>query len=108
MHSPTTLLVGFAGDDPQISEQLLQRRDRVLCFTDGLVEEHESGAEQFGEEQLIETVNRVEGTQEGVRAVVRSLSHTLKKKRGGRTSDDATLFLVEWRGGTAAHLATME
>ncbi|WP_326700442.1 serine/threonine-protein phosphatase [Streptomyces sp. NBC_01754] len=108
LDSPPTLPVGFGGDDPQVSEQLLQRHDRVLCFTDGLVEEHESGEEQFGEQQLIDTVNRVEGTQEGVRAVVRTLSHTLKKERGGRTSDDATLFLVEWRGGSAAHLATMD
>ena len=27
-----------------------------------------------------------------------SLSHTLKQARGGRTSDDATLLMVEWRG----------
>ena len=29
--------------------------------------------------------------------MVRALSHVLKEKRGGRTSDDATLFLIEWR-----------
>ncbi|GAA1092329.1 hypothetical protein GCM10009663_40110 [Kitasatospora arboriphila] len=26
-----------------------------------------------------------------------ALSRVLKEKRGGRTSDDATLFLIEWR-----------
>jgi hypothetical protein len=26
-------------------------------------------------------------------------------ERGGITSDDATLLLLEWRGGTADHLA---
>ncbi len=71
--------------------------DRVLCFTDGLVEEREAGGEQFGEERLIDWVNRVERSQDGVRAVVRALSHVLKEKRGGRTSDDATPFLIEWR-----------
>jgi phosphoserine phosphatase RsbU/P len=30
--------------------------------------------------------------------VTRSLSHTLKRARGGQTSDDATLLMVEWRG----------
>lgn len=46
--------------------------------------------------------------RKGVRAVVRSLSHTLIRKRGGITSDDATLFLIEWREGAADHLATLE
>ncbi|WP_329155223.1 serine/threonine-protein phosphatase [Streptomyces sp. NBC_01456] len=108
LESPTTLPVGFGGEEPQISEQLLQRGDRVLCFTDGLIEEHEAGEEQFGEEQLIHWVNRIEHTEKGVRAVVRSLSHTLKQERGGSTSDDATLFLIEWRGGAADHLAVLE
>ncbi|RGD59064.1 serine/threonine-protein phosphatase [Kitasatospora xanthocidica] len=95
--SETTLPVGFGGEEPVISERALRHGDRVLCFTDGLVEEREPGGEQFGEEQLIGWVNRVERSQAGVRAVVRALSHVLKEKRGGRTSDDATLFLIEWR-----------
>ncbi|MFE9366757.1 PP2C family protein-serine/threonine phosphatase [Streptomyces sp. NPDC006978] len=107
LESPTTLPVGFGGDDPQVSEQMLQRDDRVLCFTDGLIEEHETGAEQFGEKQLIDSVNRVEHTAQGVRATARAFSHALKKERGGNTSDDATLFLIEWRGGTSDHLATL-
>ncbi|WP_441245126.1 PP2C family protein-serine/threonine phosphatase [Kitasatospora sp. McL0602] len=95
--SETTLPVGFGGEDPVISERVLRHGDRVLCFTDGLVEERGAGGEQFGEEQLIDWVDRVERSEVGVRAVVRALSHVLKKQRGGRTSDDATLFLVEWR-----------
>ncbi|GAA2997158.1 PP2C family protein-serine/threonine phosphatase [Streptomyces lactacystinicus] len=97
LESETTLPVGFGGEEPVISERVLRHGDRVLCFTDGLVEEREAGGEQFGEEQLIDWVNRVERSQDGVRAVVRALSHVLKEKRGGRTSDDATLFLIEWR-----------
>jgi serine phosphatase RsbU (regulator of sigma subunit) len=100
---PTTLPVGFGGEEPRISRQKLQRGDRVLCFTDGLIEEHEAGEEQF-----IHWVNRIEHTEKGVRAVVRSLSHALKRQRGGRTTDDATLFLTEWRGGAAEHLAPLE
>jgi len=47
------------------------------------------------------------GVTEDVQEMVRVLSHTLMRERGGTTSDDATLFLVEWRGGTADHLATV-
>jgi hypothetical protein len=28
--------------------------------------------------------------------------------RGGATSDDATLFLLEWQGGSADHLAKLD
>jgi hypothetical protein len=108
LKSPTTLPVGFGGEEPRISEQRLQPGDRVLCFTDGLIEEHLAGREQFGLEQLIEVVMRVGRAEAGVRAMVRTLSHTLKQARGGITSDDATIFLIEWRGGTADHLAIVE
>ncbi|MFI2206945.1 PP2C family protein-serine/threonine phosphatase [Streptomyces sp. NPDC020192] len=95
---PTTLPVGLGGAEPEVSALGLERGDRVLCFTDGLIEEHAAGEEQFGEEQLIDWVNGLERTGRGVRAVARALSHTLKRARGGQTTDDATLLLVEWRG----------
>ncbi|MEU5089213.1 GAF domain-containing SpoIIE family protein phosphatase [Streptomyces sp. NPDC021356] len=95
---PTTLPVGFGGPDPQMSDMKLEPGDRLLCFTDGLIEEHMTGEEPFGEEQLVDWVDHLERTGRGIRAVVRSLSHTLKRARGGHTTDDATLLLVEWRG----------
>lgn len=72
--------------------------DRILCFTDGLIEEHESGEEEFGEDQLIDWVNQLDRADREVHAVARDLSHTLKRARGEATSDDSTLLLVEWRG----------
>jgi serine phosphatase RsbU (regulator of sigma subunit) len=107
LESPTTLPVGFGGEEPLISELTLRRGDRVLCFTDGLIEEHEAGGEQFGLEQLIEVVVQVGRAEVGPRAMVRTLSHALKEARGGVTTDDATIFLIEWRGGTADHLAAL-
>ncbi|MBW8705588.1 hypothetical protein MBT84_38880 [Streptomyces sp. MBT84] len=40
--------------------------------------------------------------------MVRALSHALKQEPGGRTTDDATLFLIDWRGGVADHRALLE
>ncbi|CAM5737053.1 Serine/threonine-protein phosphatase OS=Streptomyces alboniger OX=132473 GN=CP975_03515 PE=4 SV=1 [Streptomyces alboniger] len=105
LEGPTTLPVGFGGEEPVVSERMLQPGDRLLCFTDGLIEEHQAGGKPFGEEKLIEWTNRVLPRTE-VRAVVRALSHALKQERGGATTDDATIFLVEWRGGDADRLAT--
>ncbi|MFF7648989.1 PP2C family protein-serine/threonine phosphatase [Streptomyces sp. NPDC007983] len=108
LESPGTLPVGFGGAIPQISEQALSRGDRILFFTDGLVEEHLAGEEPFGEERLLDFVNRAGCEGEGVQEMVRGLSHALMQERGGVTTDDATLFLVEWCGGTADRLVTVE
>ncbi|MCX4429219.1 PP2C family protein-serine/threonine phosphatase [Streptomyces mirabilis] len=109
LESATTLPVGFGGEEPRVREHTLQQGDRVLCYTDGIIEEHVAGGEPFGEERLIDCVNRLgEAPSEGVRADLRRLSHTLKRERGGHTSDDATLFMIEWHGGAADHLAVLD
>ncbi|MGW2553187.1 PP2C family protein-serine/threonine phosphatase [Streptomyces sp. NPDC001635] len=109
LESATTLPVGFGGEVPRIREHTLQAGDRVLYYTDGIIEEHVAGGEPFGEERLTRCINRL-GTEpsEGVRADLRRLSHMLKRERGGHTSDDATLFMIEWRGGAADHLAVLD
>ncbi|MEV4003601.1 PP2C family protein-serine/threonine phosphatase [Actinomadura sp. NPDC049753] len=99
-----TLPVGFGGSTPQINHRRLLPGDRVLAYTDGLVEEHTAGGTLFGEDRLIATIERVGPASATAQQMVRDLSHTLMGERGGITSDDATLFLVEWRGGTADHL----
>ncbi|EMF50951.1 Serine phosphatase RsbU regulator of sigma subunit [Streptomyces bottropensis ATCC 25435] len=48
LEGPTTLPVGFGGQEPVVSERMLQPGDRLLCFTDGLIEEHHTGGRQFG------------------------------------------------------------
>ncbi|MGE7438877.1 MULTISPECIES: PP2C family protein-serine/threonine phosphatase [Kitasatospora] len=109
LESATTLPVGFGGEEPRIKEHMLQRGDRVLCYTDGIIEEHVAGGEPFGEERLIRCINRLgEEPSDGMRADLRRLSHTLKRERAGRTSDDATLFMIEWHGGTVDHLAVLD
>lgn len=108
LESPTTLPVGFGGATPVISEHELRRGDRVLFFTDGAIEEHRPGGEQFGMERLTEFVERAGQAGEGVQETVRSLSHALVQARGGVTTDDTTLLLVEWRGGSADYLATVD
>jgi serine phosphatase RsbU (regulator of sigma subunit) len=108
LESPGALPVGFGGASPLVSSLQLHRGDRVLFYTDGLVEEHTPGGKQFGEDRLIETVERVSPRNDDVQSMVRNLSQTLKNERGGITSDDATLLLLEWRGGSADHLATVD
>jgi len=91
-----------------ITERALEPGDRVLFFTDGLIEEHHDGGEQFGETRLRDLIERVGLNGGPVAETVRRLSRGLMLERGGVTSDDATLLLLEWRGGTADHLAIGE
>jgi phosphoserine phosphatase RsbU/P len=108
LEGATTLPVGFGGRQPMVSERILRPGDRVLCFTDGLVEEHLKGGEEFGLPQVIDVIAEVGRRRPEPRTMVRELSHALKRARGGITTDDATILVIEWRGGTADHLAVMD
>lgn len=103
--SPTTLPVGFGGATPVISERSLKRGDRVLFFTDGVIEEDRTSGGASGETRLRTLVEQISTNQDPVQETVRLLSKALMLERGGVTSDDATLLLLEWRGGTAEDLA---
>ncbi|MDT0319935.1 PP2C family protein-serine/threonine phosphatase [Streptomyces millisiae] len=109
LESATTLPVGFGGEIPKVREHLLEPGDRVLCYTDGIIEERLCDGQPFGEERLMRCVDRL-GVEpmEGARAYLRRLSHVLRSERGGHTSDDATLFMVQWRGGGPDRLAALD
>ncbi|MGY1838234.1 MULTISPECIES: PP2C family protein-serine/threonine phosphatase [unclassified Modestobacter] len=95
---PITRPVGFGGAAPSVQTTQLLAGDRVLFFTDGVVEERLADGRQFGEGRLLELVGQTSGDRLSVAETVRLLSHSLMAARGGRTSDDASLLLVEWRG----------
>ncbi|QXG74369.1 serine/threonine-protein phosphatase [Modestobacter sp. L9-4] len=95
---PITRPVGLGGVAPQVSTVQLEPGDRVLFFTDGVVEERLADGAQFGEERLREFVEQANTDDVSVAETVRLLSHALMEARGGQTSDDASLLLVEWRG----------
>ncbi|HEY8621807.1 MAG TPA: PP2C family protein-serine/threonine phosphatase [Dermatophilaceae bacterium] len=108
LNSPTTLPVGFGGATPVVTERTLEQGDRVLFFTDGVVEEDRTGGSVSGETRLRNLIESVGDGHEPVQETVRLLSRALMLERGGVTSDDATLLLLEWRGGTADHLAATD
>ncbi|MGY1726849.1 PP2C family protein-serine/threonine phosphatase [Geodermatophilus sp. SYSU D01062] len=89
--------IGFGSEDPEVHTVRLEPGDRLLFFTDGVVEERLEGGEQFGEARLRRLIEQT--TREGLAApeTVRRLSHALMAARDGRTSDDASLLLVEWK-----------
>lgn len=95
---PITRPVGLRGAAPVVSTVQLAPGDRLLFLTDGVVEERLADGAQFSERRLREFVERAATDDVSVAETVRLLSRTLMEARGGRTSDDASLLLVEWRG----------
>jgi hypothetical protein len=86
------------GGRPGVESGQLQPGDRVLLFTDGVVEERLDGGEQFGEDRLRQLLEQTSAERLTAAETVRRLSHALMAARRGRTSDDASLLLLEWKG----------
>ena len=107
LYSPTTLPAGIGAATPHVSEEPLEPGDRVLFFSDGITEEHTTGGEEFGVDRLVDQLERAVQSGGPVQETVRRLSHALMRARGGATSDDATLLLLEWRNAPRDHLATI-
>jgi phosphoserine phosphatase RsbU/P len=105
LDNPPTLPLGFGGATPTVTERELLRGDRLLFFTDGLVEERSRGGAEFGEARMHELIERVEADGVPVQESLRRLSGVLMSERGGATTDDSTLLMVEWRGAPADDLS---
>jgi serine phosphatase RsbU (regulator of sigma subunit) len=95
---PVSRPVGFGAGTPVVQTAQLEPGDRVLFFTDGVVEERLSDGEQFGEERLRGLIEQTTAADLTCAEAVRRLSHALMAARSGRTSDDASLLLLEWKG----------
>jgi hypothetical protein len=95
---PISRPVGFGEGKAHVHAVTLQPHDRVLFFTDGVVEERLDDGVQFGEQRLRQFIEDNAVHRLPVAETVRLLSHALLRGRGGRTSDDASLLMVEWSG----------
>jgi hypothetical protein len=89
---------GFGDGAAHVHSTTLRPHDRILFFTDGVVEERMPDGVQFGEQRLREFIEDDTLHALPVAETVRLLSHALLRGRGGRTSDDASLLMVEWSG----------
>ena len=98
LRSHPTLPIGFGGEQPQVAEERLQPGDRVLFFTDGIVEERGAHGVQSELNTLKERLQQIQTARAPLHETVRRLSAALLESRGGLTSDDATLLMIEWPG----------
>lgn len=79
----------------EVAHAVLEPGDRLFYITDGVVDAHRPGGEDFGRERLVALLR--EHSQAGLDAAetVRQLSHTVLDHHGV-LSDDTTAFLVDF------------
>jgi len=92
---PAGLSSAAPGQGVEIAHDALRHGDRLFCITDGVVDAHRPGGEDFGEERL--TALLAERSASGLDAAetVRQLSHSVLDHHGV-LSDDTTAFLVDF------------
>ena len=96
--------LGFGERDDTVVTTSLQPRDRLLMFSDGVIEARSSAGEFFGTERLIELLVREESNQQPPPETLRRLIVSVLDHQQGRLQDDATLLLLEWAGDSRAVL----
>ncbi|MCU1484086.1 MAG: serine/threonine-protein phosphatase [Actinomycetia bacterium] len=96
LHCPPALPAGLGvGDAVEVAHEVLEPGDRLCCITDGVVDAHRPGGEDFGEERLQSFLSQVAVGLDTMETV-RRLTHTVLDHHG-YLSDDTTVFLVEYR-----------
>ncbi len=99
MKAEPCLPLGLGIEITQIGEVHLQPGDRILFYSDGVVEARPQGGREFGVERLIDDAEEYLGSSVPVAEVLRRLVRRLREHRGAELEDDATLVFLEWKPG---------
>jgi hypothetical protein len=86
----------------RVSREQLRPGDALLFYSDGVVEARNRDGEFFGEQRLVELVERAAEEDLSAPETLRRLTAAVLHHQGGILQDDATLLLVEW--SPTAHL----
>jgi serine phosphatase RsbU (regulator of sigma subunit) len=90
--------MGLGGTVNEIATEHLQSGDRVLFYTDGVVETRDSDGESFGVQRLADLLVRATLDDMFPAETVRRLSASIMSYNGAGLSDDATLMLIDYHG----------
>jgi serine phosphatase RsbU (regulator of sigma subunit) len=93
-----SLPMGLGGTVREITTERLQPGDRVLFYSDGVVETRAPDGEQFGVPRLADFLVRATLDDVFPAETVRRLSAAIMSYNGSDLTDDATLLLIDYHG----------
>ncbi len=99
MKAEPCLPLGLGVRVAEVGEYHLRPGDRILFYSDGVIEARPAGGCQFGVERLIDDAEEFMGSSLPVAEMLRRLVSRLREHRGGELEDDATLVFLEWHAG---------
>ncbi|MET9069127.1 PP2C family protein-serine/threonine phosphatase [Streptosporangium sandarakinum] len=89
-----------------LCKEQLEPGDRLLFYTDGIIEARDDEGREFGLERFVDFVVRQNSAGLPISETLRRLVHQLLEYHDHKLQDDATVLFVEWRGSAqrALHL----
>jgi serine phosphatase RsbU (regulator of sigma subunit) len=96
--------LGFGSRDDSVAEITLEPGDRLVLFSDGVVEARSAEGSFFGADRLVDLLVRQESYQLPLPETLRRLIAAVLEHQQGTLQDDATVLMLEWRGDSAAVL----
>ena len=95
--TPTALPVTLGDRRPPVMvEEALEPGDRILLYTDGIIEARSPEGEFFGIERLTDFAVKAAADQLPAPESARRLVHAILKYQDDRLQDDATILLADW------------
>ncbi len=88
--------LGLLQGDLPMGQERLQPADRLVLYTDGVVEARDEDGSFFGVDRLVEFVTRQAASGRPVAETLRRLNHAILSHQEGTLQDDATTVIVEW------------
>lgn len=90
--------MGFQIPIPPVRcQRHLQPGDRLVLYTDGIVEARDSVGQQFGLQRFTDYIIRHEADGLSAPETLRRLMRTILAYQNDRLQDDASVLMVEWR-----------
>ena len=91
-----TLPLGLGGDRSVSASEQLEPGDRVLFYTDGMIEGRSADGQDFGIDRLIDQWERQAASGQPAEEVLRRLTRAAIAFGAGKLRDDATLLHLAW------------
>ncbi|MEU6546661.1 PP2C family protein-serine/threonine phosphatase [Streptomyces sp. NPDC046859] len=86
------------------AEEQLQPGDRLLLYTDGVVEARDVWGREFGRDRFVDFIRRHHSGRHTLHETLRRLMTAIMEHHDGNLDDDATVLLTEWRGADQREL----